>query len=103
MLVLGSVDLTAQGVSRFPEDFGVGQVGSGCFIVRHAGLRPILYEFQNPGDSRQYTNCGIPVYWPEVNDDRRSLLTSFGPNSPVRRLYPVPAPTPSNFRHFELV
>ena len=40
MLVLGSVDLTAQGVGRLPEDFGVGQVGGGCVIVRHAGFSP---------------------------------------------------------------
>ena len=54
MLVLGSVDLTAQGVGRFPEDFGVGQVGGGCVIVRHAGFSPLLFGCQTPGHSGRY-------------------------------------------------
>ena len=41
MLVLGSIDLTAQGVGRLPEDFGVVQVGGGYVMVRHASFNPL--------------------------------------------------------------
>ena len=48
VLVLGGVDLTAQGVGRFPEDFGVGQVGGGYAIVRHSGISPLFFGGQAP-------------------------------------------------------
>ena len=51
VLVLGSVDLTAKGVGRLPEDFGVGQIGGGYVIVRHAGFSPLFFEGQAPGHS----------------------------------------------------
>ena len=44
VLVLGSVDLTAQGVGRFPEDFDVGQVGGSYVMFRHTGFSSPLFE-----------------------------------------------------------
>ena len=58
MLVLSSVDLTAQGVGRFPEDFGVVQIGGGYVIVCHAGFSPLLFECQTSGDSRLWPYHG---------------------------------------------
>ena len=37
VLVLGGVDLPAQGVGGLPEGVGVGEVGAACFIVCHQG------------------------------------------------------------------
>ena len=62
VLVLGSVDLTAQGVGRLPEDFSVVQVGGGYVIVGHAGFSPLLFGGQAPGHSGRYMyhgNCSI--------------------------------------------
>ena len=37
VLVLGGVDLAAQGVGRLPEGVGVGEVGGVCLSRRHQG------------------------------------------------------------------
>ena len=58
VFVLGSVDLTAQGVGRLPEDFGGGQVGGGYVIVRHAGFSPLLFGCQTPGHRGRYMYHG---------------------------------------------
>ena len=65
VLVLGSVDLTAQGVGRLPENFGVGQVG-GYVIVRHAGFSPPLFGCQTPGPRGRYMyhgDCCTSTKW----------------------------------------
>ena len=57
-LYSAAVDLTAQGVSRFPEDFGVGQVGGGYALVRHAGFSPLFFGGQAPCHSGRYMYDG---------------------------------------------
>ena len=49
VLVLRSVDLSTQRVRGLPEFVGVGQVGGGCTIVRHVGLRSLLFGCQTLG------------------------------------------------------
>ena len=60
VLVLGSVDLTAQGVGRLPEDLSVGQVGGGYVIARHADFSPLFFEAQAPGHSDRRARPPLP-------------------------------------------
>ena len=78
MLVLGSVDLTAQGVGQFPEDFGVCQVGGGCVIVRHAGFSPLLFGCQTPGHSGRYMCHGDIAITHELKQFYATPARAFG-------------------------
>ena len=62
VLVLGGVDLTAQGVGRFPEDFGVGQVGGGYAIVRHSGISPLFFGGQARATAVGTCTTGTAAY-----------------------------------------
>jgi hypothetical protein len=55
VLVLGGVDLPAQGVGRLPEDFGSGQVGVVCFTGRHQGS--VLVSFVAPHPAEFLGRC----------------------------------------------
>ena len=105
VLVLGSVDLTAQGVGRLPEDFGGGQVGGGYVTVRHAGFSPLLFGRHTPGHSGRYFNglgtaplkilttvsrptYGKPAPRPVATSDKRTRRASRSRTSAQRTMAP---------------